>query len=440
MLRLKVKLALFNLFSKLAVTAIFIIFMPYLIGRINLRQIDNDLIKKREEVISIISEIGIEPFIEADSTDTFGNYNILKEEFIAIEPNLTGDEINHIEISKRLIDDDVIEYRVLSYSLGINGKSYILEVGKSLESISQTNKNIRNVMLIFLFFIITVTFLTDFQYTRRLLRPLDFIINKIKTISTPSTYDRTKIKTSTTDFVRLDETLTELMDRIEKLFAKEKEITVNISHELMTPLSVLRSKLENIMLTENLEPEIEVKIEECLKTLYRLQSLINSLLLIEKIESRQYLRNDTFQLRDVLHEIIEELSPIAADAGININHQLPEPLEIHNANRSLIFSMFYNVINNAIKNTGKGGVINVESIPDKNTFTVCISDTGKGMTEEQMKNLFTRFKNGTKNRDNSTGIGLAITKTIADFHDILIRVESQPGKGTKFYFIFSKNS
>jgi len=440
MLRLKVKLALFNLFSKLVVTAIFIILLPSIIERINLRQIDNSLIQKREKVISLIAEYGIEPFISADSTDAFGSYNILKEEFISIEKVDLEEEVNNIEITERMIDNEIIEYRVHNYSIRVDGKTYLIEIGKSLESISTAAENIRRVILIFLVFIILITLLTDFQYTQRLLRPLDSIINKLKGISSPSTFDKKEVLTTTEDFVSLDRALIELMERIDVLFSKEKEITVNISHELMTPISVLRSKLENLLIRESLQPEIEEKIEESLKTLQRLQSLVNSLLLIARIESRQYLKNENFPLRDVLLEIIEELKPIAVDAGITIEHKLPEPLEISNANRSLIFSMFYNVVNNAVKNTANGGLITIESLRDKNHFQVIISDTGRGMTPDQLKNIFSRFRSRTENSGDGTGIGLAITKTIADFHNIDINVTSEPGKGTKFSFIFFKIS
>ncbi|HOK27341.1 MAG TPA: HAMP domain-containing sensor histidine kinase, partial [Bacteroidales bacterium] len=308
--------------------------------------------------------------------------------------------------------------------------------GKSLESISQTERNIRKVIMMFIVFIIFITFITDLRYTQRLLKPLDLIINKLKSISTPSTFDRNEIKTSTVDFRQLDRALIELMERLSELFTKEKEITVNISHELMTPVSVLRSKLENLLMKEGLDIEIEEKIEESLKTLQRLQMLINSLLMIARIESRQYIKNDTVQIKEVLQEVVTELKPIAEDKGISVNTDLSDYAEPETVNRSLIFSMFYNVVNNAIKNTPAGGNINIELITEKGRPVVNISDTGRGMTPEQLKNIFLRFKSRDHNSGDGTGIGLAIAKTIADFHDIKINVTSEQGKGTKFSFIF----
>jgi len=440
MIKLRTKLALFNLLSKLVFTAVFIAVLPYIIDRINILQTDNELIGKREEVIDLISRVGIEPFINKDSIYGFGSYNILKEEFISLEKAKLESDWNFIEISKRLIDDETIDYRVLNYSFKVDGEAYLLQIGKSLLSISHTRNNIKKVILIFLLSIILITLITDLFYTRRILRPLEFIIDKLKATSTPSLFDKIPVNTTTSDFIQLDLTIRELMDKIDELFQKEKEITINISHELLTPVSVLRSRLENILLQKNLDEETALKIEESLKTLHRLKTLVNSLLLIARIESRQYLKEDTFNLAVLLGEVLIEINPIAVDAGIIIQSDYELDMLIRNANKSLIFSMIYNVINNAVRNTPPIGQIIISSRRVACRFEISVSDTGKGMTQEVMDLLFLRFKKKLDTREDSTGIGLAITKSIADFHGIVISVVSKPGKGTIFSFLFPENS
>ena len=438
-MKLRIKLALFNLLSKLVFTLLFIMVLPYLIEKIGLLQVDNELIQKREKVIALISKIGIEPFITSDTGNAFGSYNILKEEFISLEKVDVKEEANYIEVTQRLIEGEKITYRVLNYSLKIDENTYLLEIGKSLTSILLIQQNIKKIMLVFLVFIILITFLTDLQYTRLLLKPLDRITNKLKGISNPSIFDKIPVKTTTLDFHHLDNALIELMGHIDQLFQKEKEITVNISHELLTPVSVIRSKLENLLIQSDISPEISTKIEESLKTLHRLQSLVNSLLLIARIESQQYLRDESFSVNEVLHEIISEIIPIAADAGIIIKEEVDEDFIIKRANKSLIFSMFYNIVNNAVKNTPSHGEIVIKTMHENN-YTVIITDTGKGMTEAQLKTLFSRFKSKTGNNADGLGIGLAIAKSIADFHNIEISVNSVITKSTSFSFKFPENS
>ena len=440
MMKLQTKLALFNLLSKLVFSALFIGFLPLIIERINTRQTDNELINKREEVIELITEVGIEPFITSATEEGFGSYNILKEEFISLERSDLAEDWNFIDVSQRLVDDEAIVYRVLHYSLKIDGQTYLLEIGKSLSSMTYAARNIRRVILIFLAVFIATTLLSDLFYTARILRPLRIITGRLKETSSPNFANAEPVITSTEDFVRLDRTLREMMRKIEELFRKEKEITVNISHELMTPVSVLRSKLENMLLQENLDPAIETGIEESLRTLHRLKSLVNSLLMIARLESRQYLREETVDLRSLLNEVVEELTPIAEDAGVSITLQCDHSYSYSNANRSLLFSMFYNVVNNAVKNTPETGRIKIWCKESGERCEVSVIDTGRGMSQEQLDKLFSRFSTRLDPSGDSTGIGLAITKSIADFHDISVRVMSETGKGTQFFFFFPVNS
>jgi len=440
MARLGTKLALFNLISKLIVGVVFMAFLPRLVERINIIQTDDELIDKRERVIDLISQIGIEPFITGDTATVFGSYNILKEEFISLEKTELEEDWNFIEITERIIDNETIKYRVLNYSFQINGETYLLEIGKSLESIEYTQRNISRIILLFLISIILITLIAELVYSGRVVHPLKLIRNKLRMTSTPSLFDNTPVKTTTSDFSQLDQTINELMKKINDLFKKEKEITVNISHELLTPISVLRSKLENILLQTDMDGELASKIEDSLKTLHRLKTLVNSLLLVARIESQQFVKEDSCEIRDLLSDIKEELEPLAVDKGVSLLFQPETSFLMKHCNRSLIFSMIYNVVNNAIKNTDKDGEVKIVFRFIDQVYDIAVNDNGPGISREQMENLFERFRKKLDPEKDNTGIGLAITKSIADFHNIKINVVSEPGKGTQFSFIFPKIS
>ncbi len=435
-MKLRFKLALINLLFKLIFIGLFLALLPYISERINIYQTDEELIEKRERFLNIISEIGVEPFLFSDSINTFGSYNILKEEFISLEKTELEEPWNFIEVTQRLIEGDIIEYRVLNYSFLIDGEMYLVEIGKSLTSISIAEENIKKIILIFLIAFLVISFVFELIYTRSLLWPLDAIINKIKNTSDPKSFNRKPIKTSTSDFYKLDATLTELMDKIETLFQKEKEITENISHELLTPVSILRGKLENMLLRDDLSEEVLIKTEEALNTLFRLKTLVNAFLLIARVESQQYIKKDTITINSLINSIVEELKPMAEDNGLTLQYNLPADKTIPEVNKSLLFTMFYNVINNAIKNNCPGGFVKITSTCIKKQLIVIVSDNGPGITPEQMDTLFMRFKKKMSADDKGTGIGLAITKSIADFHNIQIKVESSQERGTLFEFIF----
>jgi signal transduction histidine kinase len=388
----------------------------------------------------MINEIGIEQFINSESESTFGSYNILKDEFISLERIDLEEDIDSIGVTQRLIEEETISFRVLSYSFDFNGQTYLLEIGKSLESIMHTRKNIIGLTWGLLTLIILITLFADLYYTYRILHPLDLIIKKLKGTSTPNVFDKVPVNTTTFDFNQLDQTLIDLMNRIDELFRKERDSTVNISHDLLTPVSVLRSKLENILLQENLDNGISAKIEESLRTLHRLKTLVNSHLLIARIENRQYLKNESFAVGDLIFEIVDELSPIASEAGISLIYNSRADFQMTQANRSLMFSMFYNVVNNAMRNTRSGGKVSIFSSFNQKRFNVNVSDTGIGISEEQLRNLFSRFNSKSNVDEDHVGIGLAITKTIADFHNVIITVESKVDLGSTFSFLFPESS
>jgi signal transduction histidine kinase len=433
-MRLQHKLALANLLFKIFFMGLFLAVTPWLSERINLYQTDNELIDKREEVIYLISELGVEPFLVGATEDYFSSYNILKEEFISLEQVDLDEYWNFIEVTPRRIDDEVIDYRVLNYSFLVDGETYLLEIGQSLSSIAVTERNIRRVTLAFLFLFLLVSVIFELVYTGALLKPLNRIVAKIRATVMPENYDLTPVASSTQDFKILDSTLSQLMEKINSSFQNEREITQNISHELLTPISLLRNKLENLLLRDQMDEGLAIKVNESLTTLYRLKTLVNSLLLIARIESNQYLRNDNVQVHDVIDEVVEELKPMADDGSVVLIQNYSRELHFVQANRSLLFSLFFNVINNALKHTPKGGEVWIHGYRKKNRCVVEMADSGEGIPADLLPDIFMRFKKRNGAEDSGSGIGLAIAKSVADFHNIQVAVSSEPGKGTRFVF------
>ena len=436
MIKLRYKLSLFTILSKLIFGLAFLILMPLILERINILQTDNELIDKREQVIDLIAQWGVDYLLYDSPGDGFGSYNILKEEYISLEKVELVQDWNFIEVTRRQVDEEIIDYRVLNYSFYVDDEMYLLEIGKSLSSIRQTERNIRNFTLVFLLAFLAFSSFMDISFATRLIKPLESITRNLKKTLSPTSYNAPEINTNTTEFVYLNKSLEELMQKIDELFRKEKQTTSNISHELLTPVSIIRGKLENLLVSEELNEEAAAQIEDSLKTLHRLKSMVSSLLLIARVESHQYLKEDQFSINALLEDVAGELHPLAEDKNISIDKKLGPDYPIKNANKPLMFTMFYNIFNNAIKFTPSGGKITISSgMADSNLF-VSIKDTGKGMTREEIDNLFTRFKKRTTHNENGTGIGLAISRSIADFHNIHIGVQSQPGQGSEFIFSF----
>lgn len=435
-MKLRYKLAWYNLLTKLLFVMVFLLVMPYFLERVNIIQTDNELISKREQVMDLIGEFGVDWLLTGSLDQGFGSYNLLKQEYISLEPAATDSLWNFIEVTQRMVDEEIIDYRVLNYSFMVDGETYLLEIGTSLDSIYQTERNIRTLTLILLGIFVILSFVADTTLARILTQPLEFITRKLRETHSPALYDRTQVKTSTSDFLYLDQTLTELMQKIDSLFTREREITANISHELLTPVSVLQSRLENLVSEGNLGETETEKVTESLRTLHRLKGIINSLLLIARVENHQFLKKDSFPLAELLQEVIEEIEPVALDKGLEIKASMDCGQQLKNANRSLLFTLLFNLLNNAVRFSGNppAGPVEIICSREDQRFRVRISDHGPGIPEGQAEELFKRFRK--RKSPDGHGLGLAIAKSIADFHGISIRVDSRPGQGTAFILEF----
>ena len=440
MIRFRNKLALFNLVSKFVFAAAFLIIMPWVLERFNLLQTDLELIEKREWVIDLIEQGELDPLNLRMDGEGFGSYNILKEEYISLEPVELVEHYNFIDVSPRIVDDETIDYRVLSYSFLIDGQTYLLEIGKSLSSIVNTERYLRRITFYFLLLFVVISLVSDVSFARILIRPLEDITRKFRNKNNPAEYKAAPVQTSTYEFQYLDKTLDEMMQQIQELFQKEKQYTANISHELLTPVSILRSTLENLLLNHDLDDAAAAKVEESLKILHRLKSLVNALMMIARIESSQYLKTETAEIQQLLDDVSSELIPLIEDREILLQRNYSLDYTLTKVNKTLLFTMFYNVLNNAIKFTPRGGTIILSATTIGSDLLVEVADNGSGIQQEQLEKLFKRFSVNIPKEGNGTGLGLAITKSIADFHGVRMNVVSQEAKGVKLSFIFHRNS
>src|SRR5690554_5649232 len=203
-MKLRTKLTLANLLFKILFISIFVAVTPWLSQRINLYQSDNELIEKREAVIALIAEYGVEPFITADSENLFASYNILKEEYIVLEQTPLEEYWNYIEVSPRQLGDETNDYRVLNYGFLIDGQSYLLEIGKSLASIANTEAKVRRITWLFLLAFLVISSLFELLYTGAILRPLKILTKKISQTNDPEKFDARPLSTTTSDFRVLD--------------------------------------------------------------------------------------------------------------------------------------------------------------------------------------------------------------------------------------------
>lgn len=434
-LKLQHKLAFFNALSKAIIVSLLVFIVPWIVSNITIRDTDDLLIHKLDHVMGLIDSLGIDTYIDMDAElKAFGSYNILKEEFISIEQIDTNEQIDVIQFSQRIIEDELVDYRVLSYSFHKGENHYLIEIGKSISTIYRFEDNLKRFAFLFLILVISLTFLFDIAFIRFLLSPFNKIVDKLKTTKHPSSFDYSKVKTTTADFEYLDETIHSLMHKIESAFNDEREYISNVSHELLTPVSIIQSKLENILNNSNLSEPDMLKIFESKKTLRRLTNLVRTLLMMSRIENEEYILTEKVNINSVIKNVTEELEDKLIAKNLELKLQLKFKDFFFEGNENLLFTLFYNFINNAIRYTDEG-FIKITGYHKEKYNVIEIEDTGIGIKPEKIKHIFSRFHNSNATKD-SYGLGLALSKKICDYHNIRVDVKSEVGKGSVFVLTF----
>ncbi|RZL41061.1 MAG: HAMP domain-containing histidine kinase [Pedobacter sp.] len=228
-----------------------------------------------------------------------------------------------------------------------------------MTALSSIKNTIRFYMLMVLFAALIITLMTDYFFSNYLLKPFYTIIDKkINLVNDPAHYNYDNIPTSTDDFKILDNSINSLMRKISTLFALEKQFIANVSHELLTPISVLSTRFENMLNTPDIPEEHENKIYASLKTLNRLKVIINSLLLISKVENNQYLKTEEISLKQEITDIYEDLEDRISDKNIRYDLSITQDFKFL-GNKALIHILLNNLINNAIKYNVAGSFINI---------------------------------------------------------------------------------
>lgn len=271
------------------------------------------------------------------------------------------------------------------------------------------------------------------------LRPLEGIVDELEAVTDGrSLHRRLAVPVSADELARLAATMNRMLGRLEESFVTLRRFTADASHELKTPLQVLRAGVERAMTNPRTPTEALQSLEEVLEEIHRMSELVDNLLTLARAdEGRATLAVNPVDLRDLVNEAVETAGILGEEPGIRVRCEVPEtPVEVP-VDRSRIRQLLLNLVTNAIKYTPSGGRVSIALVDQGDTAALIIGDDGIGIPATDLPHIFDRFYRVDTARSRTgerpgAGLGLAITKWIAEAHRGTITVQSRPGRGTVF--------
>lgn len=289
----------------------------------------------------------------------------------------------------------------------------------------------------YIFFTCICWVLTSFM-VKKAMSPLNIFHQKIKNINENNLDTRVASKKNKNEIDLIANEFNFMMDRIEVSYQKQKEFTANASHELRTPLSRITSQIENTIA----DPATSDKGKNFLKTILsdinQLTELINSLLILSKIDNKKNENKEVHRMDEILFSAIENLNKSYPEFlilfEIEESNNLDTALEI-NGNKNLLEIAITNILKNAcVYSDNKQAKVIISTQGDQ--LVISISNTGQTLNEEEQKNLFQPFMRG-KNSKGTTGfgLGLRIVHRILTLHNASITY-SVPDINTNLFQLF----
>ncbi len=224
---------------------------------------------------------------------------------------------------------------------------------------------------------------------------------------------------------------------VKKYEQSKREFVDNASHELKTPISVLRGIVETL-LEEEEDQRKRRFLEKALRRIEQMQNLVEDLLTLTKLESgRERLNLSEFKLRELVEEVYDSLEQEFIKREVSFENLVSEDFKMF-ADRQKLFLLLRNLIDNAVKYNKRGGKVRVLAKKEGNKQILEVEDTGIGIPPEHVPFIFDRFYRVDKGRSREmggTGLGLSIVKHIVFLHGGEIMVHSKPGEGSRFSVI-----
>ncbi|MBI4470231.1 MAG: HAMP domain-containing protein [Acidobacteria bacterium] len=269
----------------------------------------------------------------------------------------------------------------------------------------------------------------------RALRPVDRVTAAARAITATNLKERVDVPPSSDELSRLAQTFNEMISRLDEAFDRERRFTDEVSHELRTPLAVLRSEIEITLHRDRSPEEYRAAMRRLLDEILKLGNLVEDLLMLARSDTGHLtLERQELRLDQLGEEMTDFVRPLAEERAIALEFSpSPVPLLVVGDPRRLR-QLTLNLLGNALKFTPSGGRVQVHVSAENGDAALFVEDSGRGIPAADLPHVLDRFfrrKQEGEDGSSGLGLGLAISKWIAEAHGGRIEIRSEVGKGTR---------
>jgi heavy metal sensor kinase len=270
---------------------------------------------------------------------------------------------------------------------------------------------------------------------RRALRPVDQMVDTTRRISAEHLARRLETTGANDELDRLARTLNEMLERLDGAFNDMRRFSADASHELQTPLTILKGEIEVALRTARTAEEYQRILQSALEEINRIARLVEGLLLLARADAG-VLRMDSrpVDLEQLLEGVYRQISILAEPRSVRLRIASVQPLTVQ-GDPDLLRRLLLNLVDNGMKYTPPGGEVALSLESDGARALLRVTDTGIGLSPEEQTQIFKRFYRSAEARsggEGGAGLGLCIARSIAEAHGGKIEVESTPGRGSTF--------
>ena len=319
-------------------------------------------------------------------------------------------------------------------------------ISTSLIPLDSTINIIEQQLIVVSIVVLLLSIVVAYFISKRLSLPITKISKAAKLISKGKLKTKFETTSDIKELVDLTNALNDMKDELSKTEELQKDLMANVSHDLKTPLTMIKAYAElildiNINDKEKCKNNLTIIIEE----VNRLNELVNDILALTKVENDlDKLDISSFDLIKLIEKIVKQHNIYVIKDGFNIEfiHNNIKELVI-DADKKKIEQVIYNLLNNALNYTGEDKKVIIKVVEDDKDYTIMVIDSGKGIDKKEIDHIFDRYYRSKKNHKRyvyGTGLGLSIVKNILLLHNYEYGVTSKKNKGTTFYFKIKKDS